>query len=172
MKLLITLFTLSLSLAAHASFELTPGLWDVKYTIKTDGKTFDPQAEIKKAMDKMTPEQRKQMEAMLSKAGNHSISADGMKICLTKEMLAKDNALMQKDNKDCKMNFTEKSPTKISAKFTCKNGTTGTANWNFKSAGKAYDGQVTVTQSKTESAEITHEGTWASADCGKVKPIQ
>lgn len=173
MKLFITFSILVLSFAVQAAtFQVAPGLWEVKYLVKTEGKTIDPHAEMKKVMAKMTPEQKKQMEAMMAKMGNGGVSPDGMKVCLTQEMLEKDTALMQKENKDCTMNFTEKSATKINATFNCKDGAKGTAVWNIKSGGKAYDGHMNITQAKGKTAEINFDGQWAASDCGKVKPVK
>lgn len=165
-------FSLIFSLQAYAALEMNPGLWEVKLTLTNDGKKVNPQAEIKKAFEKMSPEKRKKMESMMASMGAGMPSTDGgLKICLSKEMLSKDDVLMQQDNKNCDMEFLERSSTKVNINFKCKDGSTGNGQWTIKSGGKAYSGQMTMNRAKGRKSEMTHEGKWLSANCGDVKPM-
>ena len=162
--LLITLLTLN----AQAALQMNPGLWEVKSIIKADGQVVDPQAGLKKLMTKMTPERRKRFETAMAA----NLSSNGlMQVCFTKDMLANEGAFMQEESKSCDLQFADRTATKVSMTFKCKNGSNGNANWNIKSGGKAYDGQMNFTYKTGKKSEVTHEGKWVSADCGKVKPV-
>jgi len=80
--ILSTGFALTLlgsNFANAVAIGLKPGLWEVSTKMKRGDKEFDPQAEMKKSFEKMSPDQRKKMEAMMGKSGM-SRSEAGIKI--------------------------------------------------------------------------------------------
>lgn len=94
---LIVCLLLSASAAASVTAQtLKPGLWELSNKMKSSDPKADQAMEMAmKQLASMPPEQRKQMEAMLSqhgKTGMPSMGADGgMRIttCITPEMAAK-----------------------------------------------------------------------------------
>lgn len=175
MKKLVILGLLFAS-PSFAALAIKPGLWTIETKMKKDGKEFDPQAKMKEAMAKMTPEQRKQMESVMQKMAGHGGSAigmsdKGMQVCFTGKMIQNEEFLNQHKQHDCETTFPTKTSTRVVTEFKCKNGTNGTAEWNVKDS-THYQGAVKMTTGKGEKTEINYLGTFASADCGKVKPIE
>lgn len=176
MKLILVIALFS-STATQAALSMKPGLWTIDMKMKKDGKEFDPQAKMKEAMAKMSPKQREQMEAMMAKmgAGNGSasfgMSEKGMQVCFTGKTLQNEEFLHQHKQRDCETSFPTKTPNRVVTVFKCKNGTSGTAEWNVKDS-THYQGAVKITDKKGSKSEINYLGSFVNADCGKVKPIE
>lgn len=185
LSLMKRLLILSLMFASpsFAALSIKPGLWTIETKMKKDGKEYDPQAKMKEAMAKMSPEQKKQMEQMMAKmsakmghpsnpnaASAFGMSEKGMQVCFSGKTLQNEEFLNQHKQHDCTNNFTTKSSTRVVMEFKCKNGSNGTAEWNVKDS-THYQGAVKMTNSKGDKSEINYLGTFTSADCGKVKPI-
>ena len=101
MKYLVILLTMGfVSESALAALSIKPGLWTVQSILKRDGQEIDAGKMMKEAMAKMSPEQRKQMEAMMAKMGGEGGPAfrmgdNGMQVCYTKELLKNEEMLNQ-----------------------------------------------------------------------------
>lgn len=171
--LIISILTASPSFAA---LSIKPGLWTIETKMKRDGSEFDPQAAMKAAMAKMTPEQKKRMQEMMGKMGNgggaaFNMNEKGMQFCYTGEMLKNEEFLNQHKDKDCTTTFPVKTSSKVVTEFKCKNGTEGRAEWNVKDS-THYNGLVSILDKKGTKSEINYIATFASSDCGNVKPIE
>lgn len=175
MKILpFILSTLALSLLGSTSatavgFGLKPGLWEVSTKMKRGDKEFDPQAEMKRHFEKMSPDQRKKMEAMMGKSGMGRSEA-GMKICHTKESLEQGKALGHRPDSKCDTQIVNQTSSKMVMDFKCKDGAKGTGEWNLKSDTN-YDGRMMMTSKDGVASEIIQSGKFLSADCGTVKPF-
>ena len=154
-----------------------PGLWEHSFNMKSDdGKMEKAMAEMQKQMAAMSPEQRKQMEAMMAKSGM-KISADGLgatsvKVCVSKEEAAKPpEARMNAGN--CAQKDIQRSGNTMKFKYECAQPpSTGEGEMTFVSD-KAYRGKTLVTSQrdgKTQQMAMEMQGKWLSADCGDVKP--
>ena len=175
----IILFSLFISLSSSAALSIKPGLWTVETKVKKDGKEYDPQAKMREAMAKMSPEQKKQMEAMVAKMsekmgqknsaamGSIGITDQGMQICYTEKMLENEELITKnKHQQDCETTFPVKTSTRVVTEFKCKNGSSGTAEWNVKDS-THYQGAVKMTTAKGEKAEVNYVASFTSSDCGK-----
>jgi len=173
------MLALSLSLVfippSFAALSIKPGLWTMETKMKKDGKEYDPQAQMKAAMAKMSPEQKKQMQAMMEKMGHgasaFNLNEKGIQICFTGEMLKNEEFLNQHRDSECATVFPIKTANHVVTEFKCKSGATGKAEWTVKDS-THYSGIVNMTDKKGTQSEIDYRGTFASADCGKVKPIE
>ncbi|WP_413612248.1 DUF3617 domain-containing protein [Bdellovibrio sp. HCB-110] len=173
MKILLVILTLSYAVPSLA-FDIKPGLWEVQTVVTYDGKQFDPQAEIKKAMAAMSPEQRKQMEALMKKgagggSGFGGLSENGFRICYTKAMLNDPKKVME-SSKKCKMDLKSQTSTKLTGTFNCPDDkTSGTFDWTVKNQ-NLYEGLMTGKTKDGKTSLVRQNAKFVSADCGSVKP--
>lgn len=168
-KIVVAILTVSVSgvsATVSAAEQMKPGLWEV--TIKSDA--F-------KNIPKMSPEQMKQMRDM---GVNIPQMQDGgmlSKVCITKEMAARDAAAeMAQNESGCESKNVQRTGRSYSADIVC-NGP------NMKGSGKVK-GSYTSNERFSSIYEfkgtahgqpVNHRqessGKWLSADCGSVKPI-
>ncbi len=118
--------------ALAQSPDLKPGLWEFKPIHQVvDGRDMAAQmaaasAKMEQAMANMTPEQRKQMEAMMSAQGmsNRRAPGGGTRICVSPAMAAKDKPMLDSDGR-CEPAKVNRSGDKTSFEFNCtSNGRT------------------------------------------------
>lgn len=178
----ISMIALTLTSSAFAGLEMKPGLWKVE--MKIGGGEHG--AKIQKAQEMMAgiPEaQRKQMMAMMEKMGGKKTAGlsnlsdmmpgkDGMKICYSKEMLEKPENLGKFDkNKKCDVKVKTTTSKLVEIEIACEDGTKG--NGTFKVIdSENYEGKIAIDSKKAGKLEIEQKAKFASADCGKVKPIK
>src|SRR3990167_3798292 len=122
MKFFFMGFIFSFSMLTHASLNIKPGLWDVDMTMKSEGKTMNPQIQMQSMMNKLSPEQRAKMASMMEGRG---MSDQGLQVCYTEKMLIDDSAFNQNKKAQCQSKIINKTAKQISMKFTCADGTTG-----------------------------------------------
>lgn len=151
---------------------LKPGLWEMTMKMKSGETEIDPQAALKKSMEKMSPEQRKQMSAMLAKSGMSvgTPGEGGTKICYTKEQLDHGPNLGQTHNRHCESIVKQQTSKRMVMDFKCQDGSTGTGEWNFHSS-TGYDGKMKFTKKDGKIMEMSQKGRFLSANCGDVKPF-
>ncbi len=132
-----------MSLSANAALMMKPGKWRIQSTITRDGKVQEsPQAKMQAAMKSMTPEKRKEMEAMMGKmkarlgqdkavkGPQFGFDEKGMTMCYTKEMLESGLGTKEQHEKQkCKISDHVQTPKLVSMKFTCENGSSGSSEW-------------------------------------------
>jgi hypothetical protein len=171
--------SIAATLLAAASFaaaaqSMKPGLWEIH------NKSDNPQmatgmAEMQKQMAQMPPEQRKQMEAMLAQRGvKMAGGADGamvMQVCMTKEMVERNDVPMQDG---CRMTKQERSGNTLKMAFACTNPpSSGEGQVTFNGS-EAYASRMTMRsmeQGRTDTITMEGAGKWLKADCGGVKPV-
>ena len=156
---------------------LKPGLWEITNKMQTaGGQQQQPMAELQKQLESMPPAQRKQMEDMLAergmKMGTNSAGGMAMKICMTKEMVEKNE--MPAHQGDCKTTHQSRSGNTMKMGFACANPpSSGEGQMTFTSP-EAYSTKMLVNmtvQGKPEKVNMDGLGKWLGADCGSIKPM-
>lgn len=150
--------------AAWAAGQMKPGLWEM--SMKSDA--F-------KAMPKMSPQQMEHMRKMGVAVPQMQAGALVSKVCVTKEMAAREQLPMERNEVGCHSKNFQRSGNAYSGEVICDgeamkgtgkvrgtfSGDTGFASINdFKGS---VHGQPVSQRSETS-------GKWLSADCGSVKP--
>jgi len=173
-KMILFCCTTLISTTANAALNLKPGLWRVQSKVTRDGVEFDPQAMMKQAMAKMSPEQKKQMESMMAKMGKGgpavSMGDEGLEVCYTSELLKNDALFTQQQSGECSHEFPVKSASRMVIKFKCKNGVEGEGEWNLKDS-THYSGTMKINEKSGKKSEIKYQAQFASPNCGNVKAI-
>ncbi len=156
-----------------------PGLWEVTVIKQVvDGRDMQAQmaaaqAQMQQAMANLTPEQRKQMEAMTGRKGGFGASAGGTRICISKEMATRDQPVMGTQS-HCETVKFNRSGNKVSFEVKC-------ANKGRTQSGKgettiSSDLMKTVMDINTTDAQGSHtihnesQMKFISADCQGIKP--
>lgn len=158
---------LSLSAPAFSAGSMKPGLWEV--TVQSD---------MMKNMPKMSPAQIEQMRKMGVDMAQLPTGAIVNKMCITKEMAARDELpQMKQAQTGCEFMNQKRSSTGITMDMICdgsamkgkgtlKTVFAGDQGFNFSSEFKGTVNGVPVSE-RTESS-----GKWLGPDCGSVQPIQ
>jgi hypothetical protein len=169
--------TLNLLLATAAQAQLQtqmqPGLWETTMQMKSQsGEMEKAMAQAQAAMAKMTPEQRKQMEAMMGKNGMAMGGAPNtVRMCISPEQAA----MRQIPARDGCTHTMQHSGNTTRMQFSCAGNPPSTGEGQFTLLNpKAYDGEFTFTtqrKGQPEVMQMKQSGKWLSADCGGIKPI-
>ncbi len=174
-----TLFAAALCATGAAQAQkVAPGLWEHSMTMKSQGGQMEAaMAQMQEQLARMTPEQRKQMEAMMSSRGGSGMAMaagkpTSVKVCITPEQAARDEIPQSQGN--CQQTSRERSGNTLKFKFACtgERAATGSGEYTF-SGDKAHTGRViveTMMRGQPERMEMEHSGRWLAADCGDVKP--
>ena len=158
-----------------AAQSLKPGLWEINNKMGGNPQMDQAMAEMQKQLAAMPPEQRKQMEAVMQQRGMQMPGASkgggmAMKICMTKEMVEKNDVPMQQG---CAVTKNQRSGNVTSIAFTCSNPpSSGEGQFTYMGP-EAYASKMTVktmVQGKPETMTMEGSGKWLAADCGSVAP--
>ncbi len=171
--MLVLLLTVIPSVS-FAALAIKPGLWSIQSIVKHGGQEYDAGKIMKEAMAKMSPEQKKQMEAMMKKMGKNgpafSMSDKGMQVCFSQEMLKNEEFLNQHQDQKCKTAFPVKTSKHVVAEFKCESGTSGTADWQVKDS-THYIGKVSFNDKGGQKTEVNYKAEFVNTDCGSIKPV-
>ena len=155
---------------------LKPGLWELKHTSQLDPQRQAQMDQAKKAMENMSPQQRKMMETMMGQHGvgvGLSGGAMAVKICLSKEQ-AERNFAPGQETGGC-TGDSKRSGNVIKTRFVCKDPAgEGDSTITLK-GNEAFSNDVRMTRQRNGKAETTilrGEGRWLGSDCGNIKPIK
>ena len=155
--------------------KISPGLWEHSVTMKSRGGEMDAaMAQMQQEMARMTPEQRKQMEAMMGGQGMGMMAGrpTTVRVCLTPEQAARDE-VAPPDSQCRQQSFTRSGKT-LRVKFVCEGQHQGTAEGEFTiDSDKAHHGKMVIdglVRGQAQRIELEQSGRWLSADCGTVKP--
>lgn len=168
--------TLLLAASACAGAQtMKPGLWEINNKMQMDGKMGQEMARAQQEMANMPPEQRKMMQDMMAKQGvtmgKQGPGNIGMKVCMTKEMVERNEMPSQKDG--CKQTTSPRSGKTMKISFTCTNPpSSGEGQITFVSP-EAYTMNMTmntVAEGRPQKMNMDASGKWLSADCGAIKP--
>lgn len=191
-KTLTALSLVLLATGALAQPRMQPGLWEMRTENLQGGalgglsaeqhkQMAQAQQQMQAAMAKMTPEQRKQMEAMMGGkqgAGPGAMVAPGsqpnsIRMCFTKEMI--DRSEVPSADARCKHSVLSKSGNTTRFAMECAGPppSRGEGTVTFTSD-KSYTSRMAITterNGKPERMEFTSTATFVGADCGQVKPV-
>jgi len=179
--------------------DMVPGLWENKVVWGSGGTEGVPaiqpdqvkfaMEEMKKQLANMSPEQRKQMEAMMAQSGM-KMTDDGVsfnnnqveispagtnaKLCITQAQI--DRGELPDDVKGCESVLKKISATQFKSSHVCSGEYSGTgeSEVTFHSP-KHYTGTGKMNQvmdGEKRTMAFTMEGKWLSSDCGDVKPTR
>jgi hypothetical protein len=156
---------LSVSVAVSAADQMKPGLWAM--TMKSDAM---------KNMPKMSPEQMEQMRKMGVKMPQMQDGGMMVKVCMTKEMVERDQPPMGQNESGCQLKNFNRSGNTYSAEMLCDGpnmkgtGTIKGMHSGRESLSSTYDFKGTV---QGQPVDTHHEtsGKWLGSDCGDVKPV-
>jgi hypothetical protein len=173
------LLMLSSSVFAQSS-SLKPGLWEMKPTRHVvDGRDLTAQmaaasAQMEQAMAKMTPEQRKQMEAMMSAQGRaQSVAGGGTRICISPAMAAKDNPMVDPKGR-CEPAKVSRNGNKTSFEFNCTaDGHTEVGSGESTVSGDTVTTRVDMTMTDTQgrhTMQTESQMRYLGPDCQGIKP--
>ena len=165
---------------AQAQTQMTPGLWDVKTTMKNAamGDAAAKMQQMQQQMASMTPEQRQMVQqAMAGRGINISGGAGGMTssapVCISKEQAAR-NGVPSTDS-HCQTQELSRSAGTVKYSFTCtgEHPMSGTGEFTMTSptAYTMHSVSDTMVNGKSQHMDMDIAGTWTSADCGSVKPL-
>ena len=148
---------------AQTPLNVKTGEWESTITSDTSGQLPVPQEMI----DKMTPEQRVRMEAMMKARGMQGARTTVTKHCVKKEDLDKP---FGNDNKACKPNIVSSSSTKQEIHMECEMGggkQVGTLKFEAVDSG-TVKGSMQMTASnggRTMSVNSTFSAKWLGPAC-------
>jgi len=161
-----TLGVLAGTLFAVTAFagEMKPGLWEMT----AQSPAFSGMQE---QMAKMSPAERKQMEAIMAQQ-NVKMNDAGMtsKVCITPEMAKRDAVpVQQQDN--CTQKISPRVGNTVKLSYTCATQppTSGEGEITFQSD-TAYSMKMRTVHGG-QNTDMQASGRWLGADCGNVKPI-
>lgn len=156
---------------------LKPGLWEVTNKMGGSGDMGAAMAQMQKEMANMTPEQRKQMQAMMAKHGVQMAPGKGggmtSRMCMSREMAERNEIPAQ--HGDCRMTNQQKSGNTVKFAMKCTNPPASGEGQVTISSPEAYTMKMnmkTTVDGKPHAMTMDAAGKWVGADCGSLKPIQ
>lgn len=171
-KTLITAAAVLAFAAPAFAQTMKPGLWEINNKM-SGGQADQAMAELQKQLAQMSPEQRKQMEAMMAQRGMRMAPAAGgmaVQMCMTREMVER-NDVPTRDG--CTSTRQQRSGNTIKVAFTCANPpSSGEGEVSFTP--ESYTSHMvikTAAQGRNETMVVDATGKWLKADCGDVKPV-
>lgn len=148
--------------------DVKPGLWEVQHKTAVDGQELP---DVSKMLEKVPPEMRAQVEAMMAKKAARLVSGKPMQVCLTKEQLAKQADENDPQNR-CQFSNVKRDGNVTHVTVLCSKpkaqGETTVTRLNAEA-------WTSVTQMMIEEQGSAHavnseaKAHWVSADCGDVK---
>lgn len=165
----------ALAFAAHAQ-TTKAGLWEVTNKLGGSPEMDKAMAQMQQQMASMSPQERKQMEAMMGRQGvsmtSNAAGAMVVKTCITKEMVDRSQLPVQTEG-DCTSTVSDKTSTGMKFKFVCtKPPSSGEGQFNLL-GDSAYTMKMKMNSTdKGKPVMTTMEGSgkWLASDCGTIKP--
>ncbi len=161
-----------LSFLVFAQESRKPGLWETSVTVQMPGMGIPEDR-----LAKMTPEQRAQVEAMMSSRLGRGAQPTTNRSCETPETLKREQTYGADRGKTCKSTPVSSSGSKQVIQLSCENE-------NMKSDGtitvdtpdsEHFNGTIVMhvnSQGRIMDMNQKISGKWISSDCGDVKPRQ
>ena len=172
---LMTICSLALavpSVSAQPTPPMKPGLWQVHIEREENGQKMPDGAErMKERMKNMSPEEGQRFEEMMKQRG--VVLGDGgmTKFCYSQKMVERG---AWADQGGCKTDFNNRSASSWKWHSSCPAlGYQGDGEARFSDSGSfvVKTSGVTTNAGKSRTSNSTRTGTWLSADCGDVKPM-
>jgi hypothetical protein len=172
------LITLSSGAFAESS-SLKAGLWEIKPIRQlVDGRDMTAQMaalqeKMQQAMASMTPDQRKQMEAMMKGMGTSSPSAGNLaRICISPAMAAKNAPIVDHEGR-CAPAKVTRNGNKSTFEFNCTtNGRTMVGSGESTTNGDMISTSVNMTMTDSKghhTMQSESEMTYLGSDCHGIK---
>jgi hypothetical protein len=144
----------------------------------TTGRMQQALAQLEKTLATLPPEQRKAYEEMMAeeggKPGGNSLSAQNMKVCMTRELATKYEAMFQQQG-DCAVKSTPVGGGVVRISATCsKPPVRGEGEMHFD-GDTGYRLKMTMTSLASgtpEGLKMDASGKWLATNCGNVQPPQ
>jgi hypothetical protein len=159
---------------AQTAPPIKPGLWEV--AMERDG-AAQKMPDMSERLKNMSPEQRKQMEAMMKQHGVDLSGGPGkLRICLNKDSL--DQGRWQgrgEADTRCKTDVTDRSSTAWRWHSVCtdpQSETTGEALFATPESYTVKSTTTTTLQGQAKTTQMIIRSKWLGGDCGDVKPVQ
>jgi hypothetical protein len=160
---------------------LKPGLWEVKQISQVmDGRDMtaqmaSAQARMEQSMAKMTPEQRKQMEAMMGgRAMTQGAGGGGTRICISPAMAARDKPMVDPEGQ-CEPAKVSRSGNKSSFEFNCNaNGRTMVGKGETTVSGDLVNTRMDMTTTDARGSHTMKSESqmkYLGPDCQGIKPM-
>ena len=183
-KLALTILIVLNGTAFAQSSSLKAGLWEMTPIRQVmDGRDMSAQrasakAKMQQALANMTPDQRKQMEAMTKSLGTGTSSQNGLpngtRICISPAMAAK-NAPMVNQEGRCPPTKVTRSGNKSSFEFNCTtNGRTTVGSGESTVSGDTVSTRVDMTMTDARghhTVQSESRMTYLGSDCQGIKPV-
>ncbi|PKO84585.1 MAG: hypothetical protein CVU17_03095 [Betaproteobacteria bacterium HGW-Betaproteobacteria-11] len=176
-KLLIALALAATTAAALAETMMKPGLWEVRMLKQVvDGRDMTAQmaaaqAQMQKALAGMSPQQRKQMEAVMGRQA--APAAGAQQVCISPEMAARDKPLMPADAR-CEPAKMSRSGNKVSFEFNCASaGRTTAGKGESILSGDSVSTRMDMTTTDAHGRHTMQSESqmkYLGADCRGLKP--
>lgn len=153
---------------------IQPGLWELRLIkqmvdgVDQSAQMAAAQQQMKAAMAKMPPEQRKQMESTMA-----GMTSGSHRLCISPAMAAQDQPAMPSDAK-CEPPVSKRSGSRTDYEFSCQQGGNTVKGKGQSEVSK--DRVVTRMDMVTSGPQGKHtmqtesEMRFVSADCGNIKP--
>ena len=177
MSFVLAAVTLAAACLPAGAQQLKPGLWEISNKMKGSAEMDKAMAEMQAQLASMPPDQRKQMEAMMSQRGVRMAPNAGagggmtMQMCMTKEMVERNDVPMQDG---CTVTRQQRTGNTMKMAFHCtKPPSSGEGEFTFMGS-EAYKSHMVVNtqaKGKPEKMEMDGTGKWLGADCGSIKPV-
>jgi len=153
---------------------IKPGLWELRAVkhmvdgVDQSAQMAAAQQQMKAAMAKMPPEQRKQMESTMAGMTNGT-----HRLCISPAMAAQDKPVMPSDAK-CDPPISKRSGSRTDYEFSCQQGgNTVKGKGQSEVSGDRVVTRMDMTTSGPQgkhTMQTESEMRFVSADCGNVKP--
>jgi hypothetical protein len=160
---------------------LKPGLWEMKQISQVmDGRDMTAQmasvqARMDQSMAKMTPERRKQMEAMMgAQAMPQGAGGGGTRVCISPAMAARDKPMVEPEGR-CEPAKVSRSGNKTSFEFNCtSNGSTMVGKGESTVSGDMVNTRMdmaTTDANGRHTMQSESQMKYLGPDCQGVKPM-
>jgi hypothetical protein len=163
--LFASLFAVSVATSAAEKLNLKLGLWEITSSTETRGMPPLP----KELLDKLTPEQRKEMEADLRAEQANGPEQETKRECITQRDL--DRPLEPSNAKECKHTIVSSTRTSQEVHIVCSGGMPGSGSLKVSApTPEKMTGAMDLklgegAQSMTIRAQL--QGRWLGSDCGE-----
>ncbi|MGB8279032.1 MAG: DUF3617 domain-containing protein [Methylovirgula sp.] len=181
-KLILAILVTLSATAVAQSASLKPGLWEINLIRQVvDGRDMAAQmaaarAQMQQAMAGLPPEQRKQMEKMMSRGGTSPLAmaaGGGTRICVSAAVAARDTPMVDPKG-HCEPAKVNRSGNKTNFEFNCAaNGRTSVGKGESTINGDTVVTRVdmTVTDARgSHTMQNEMEMKYLGADCQGIKP--
>src|SRR5262245_57582407 len=144
------------------------GLWEMTTSTQMSG--MPP---IGRPSDKMTPEQKAQLDTAMKAAAEEAAKPQTLRTCLTKDKLEK--SLFQDGSQSCKQTVVTNTATVVEVKIECADRTGQPAtsgDFRFEALTPESvkgSGSMTMMGPSKMSSKVTMTAKWLGASCGDVK---